>query len=104
MMTLEELTSWRVAAIEGKLPEPVRSGRWQPLRAGVVNLWEYDTAEVWYADGRMQLQGANESGKSTLMTLTTCSSSRARSPATTSTRWARTTSASAITSSPPTTP
>ena len=71
MMTLEELTSWRVAAIEGKLPEPVRSDRWQPLRAGVVNLWEYDTAEVWYADGRMQLQGANESGKSTLMTLTT---------------------------------
>lgn len=71
MMTLEELTSWRVAAIEGKLPEPVRSYRWQPLRAGVVNLWEYDTAEVWYADGRMQLQGANESGKSTLMTLTT---------------------------------
>lgn len=71
MMTLEELTSWRVAAIEGKLPEPVRSGRWQPLRAGVVNLWEYDAAEVWYADGRMQLQGANESGKSTLMTLTT---------------------------------
>jgi len=71
MMTLEELTSWRVAAIEGKLPEPVRSGRWQPLRAGVVNLWEYDTAEIWYADGRMQLQGANESGKSTLMTLTT---------------------------------
>jgi hypothetical protein len=49
MMTLEELTSWRVAAIEGKLPEPVRSGRWQPLRAGVVNLWEYDVAEVWYA-------------------------------------------------------
>jgi hypothetical protein len=71
MMTLEELMSWRVAAIEGKLPAPVRSGRWQPLRAGVVNLWEYDTAEVWYADGRMQLQGANESGKSTLMTLTT---------------------------------
>ena len=71
MMTLEELTSWRVAAIEGKLPEPVRSDRWHPLRARVVNLWEYDTAEVWYADGRMQLQGANESGKSTLMTLTT---------------------------------
>jgi len=71
MMTLEELTPWRVAAIEGSLPEPVRSDRWQPLRAGVANLWEYDAAEVWYADGRMQLQGANESGKSTLMTLTT---------------------------------
>jgi uncharacterized protein (TIGR02680 family) len=71
MTTIEELTSWRVAAIKGELPEPVRSDRWQPLRAGVVNLWEYDTAEVWYADGRMQFQGANESGKSTLMTLTT---------------------------------
>ena len=71
MTTLEELTSWRVAAITGHLPEPARSDRWQPQRAGVVNLWEYDAAEVWYADGRMQLQGANESGKSTLMTLTT---------------------------------
>jgi hypothetical protein len=71
MTTIEELTSWRVAAIEGKLPVPARSDRWQPQRAGVVNLWEYDAAEVWYADGRMQLQGANESGKSTLMTLTT---------------------------------
>jgi hypothetical protein len=69
--TIEELTSWRVAAIEGKLPAFARSDRWQPQRAGVVNLWEYDVAEVWYADGRMQLQGANESGKSTLMTLTT---------------------------------
>lgn len=59
------------AAAAGQLPEPGRSDRWQPLRAGVVNLWEYDAAEVWYADGRMQLQGANESGKSTLMTLTT---------------------------------
>jgi SbcC/RAD50-like, Walker B motif len=70
MTTIEELTSWRVAAIEGRLPDPARD-RWQPLRAGLVNLWEYDAAEVWYADGRMQLQGANESGKSTLLTLTT---------------------------------
>src|SRR5581483_5564272 len=70
-MTPEELTSWRVAAIEGNLPRPARVDRWQPQRAGVVNLWEYDAAEVWYADGRIQLQGANESGKSTLMTLTT---------------------------------
>jgi hypothetical protein len=71
MSTLEELTSWRVAAIEGKLPDSARNDRWQPVRAGLVNLWEYDAAEVWYADGRMQLQGANESGKSTLLTLTT---------------------------------
>jgi hypothetical protein len=66
-----DLTSWRDTIIRGGLPAPARSERWQPLRAGVVNLWEYDAAEVWYADGRLQLQGANESGKSTLMTLTT---------------------------------
>jgi hypothetical protein len=71
MTTIEDLTSWRVAAIEGRLPDSARADRWQPLRAGLVNLWEYDAAEVWYADGRMQLQGANESGKSTLLTLTT---------------------------------
>ncbi len=65
------LSEWRDAAGSGQLPAPSRSDRWQPLRAGLVNLWEYDTAEVWYADGRLQLQGANESGKSTLMTLTT---------------------------------
>jgi Putative exonuclease SbcCD, C subunit len=66
-----DLTSWRDTAVRGGLPRTARTERWQPLRAGVVNLWEYDAAEIWYADGRMQLQGANESGKSTLMTLTT---------------------------------
>jgi len=71
MMTPEELAAWRVAAITDELPSAGRADRWQPVRAGLVNLWEYDAAEVWYADGRMQLQGANESGKSTLMVLTT---------------------------------
>jgi Putative exonuclease SbcCD, C subunit len=71
MTTAAELASWRDAAVAGQLPAPARGERWQPLRAGVVNLWEYDAAEVWYSDGRLQLQGANESGKSTLMTLTT---------------------------------
>jgi uncharacterized protein (TIGR02680 family) len=66
-----DLTSWRDTVTSGGLPATVRTERWQPLRAGLVNLWEYDAAEVWYADGRLQLQGANESGKSTLMTLTT---------------------------------
>lgn len=66
-----DLVAWRDAAVRGTLPGPGRADRWQPLRAGIVNLWEYDTAEVWYADGRLQLQGANESGKSTLMTLIT---------------------------------
>lgn len=61
---------WREQAERGGLPVPERP-RWQPLRVGVVNLWEFDRAEAWFADGRLQLTGANESGKSTLMTLTT---------------------------------
>jgi hypothetical protein len=52
------------------LPEPTRADRWQLLRAGVVNLWEFDVAEYWLADGRGQFVGQNQSGKSTLMALT----------------------------------
>ncbi|HEX3750073.1 MAG TPA: SbcC/MukB-like Walker B domain-containing protein [Streptosporangiaceae bacterium] len=55
---------------EGLLPEPSRTDRWQLLRAGVVNLWEFDVAEYWLADGRGQFVGQNQSGKSTLMALT----------------------------------
>lgn len=65
-----DLTSWCAAATDADLPTPTRS-RWQQLRAGVVNLWEYDVAEYWFADGRAQLAGGNQSGKSTLMALTT---------------------------------
>lgn len=64
------LTAWCAAATDADLPTPTRS-RWQQLRAGVVNLWEYDVAEYWFADGRAQLAGGNQSGKSTLMALTT---------------------------------
>lgn len=66
----EDLRGWRQAATSGGLPNPCRD-RWQVLRSGVVNLWEFDVAEYWYADGRAQLVGANQSGKSTLMALTT---------------------------------
>lgn len=66
----EQLAAWRDAAASGALPTPALA-RWQPLRAGVVNLWEFDVAEYWFADGRAQFVGANQSGKSTLMALTT---------------------------------
>lgn len=64
------LAAWRDAATRGGLPEPTRV-RWQALRAGVLNLWEFDRAEYWFADGRAQFVGQNQSGKSTLMALTT---------------------------------
>ncbi|MGN7251438.1 SbcC/MukB-like Walker B domain-containing protein [Arthrobacter sp. SAFR-014] len=66
----ETLRAWRQAAISGGLPEPGRD-RWQQLRAGVVNMWEFDAAEYWTADGRAQFVGGNEQGKSTMMTMTT---------------------------------
>lgn len=47
---------WLGAALTARLPEPART-RWQPLRVGIVNLWEYDRAEFWFADGRLVLRG-----------------------------------------------
>ncbi|MGV1007212.1 MAG: SbcC/MukB-like Walker B domain-containing protein [Dermatophilaceae bacterium] len=67
----EDLLRWREAAVTGCLPTPWRTDRWQVLRAGVVNLWEFEQAEYWYADGWVQLTGRNETGKSSLMALTT---------------------------------
>ena len=66
-----QLSDWREAVIAGGLPAPSRADRWQVLRAGVLNLWEFEEAEYWYADGWVQLTGRNETGKSSLMALTT---------------------------------
>lgn len=68
--TDEQLAAWRDAVTTASLPKPARN-RWQVLRAGVVGLWEFDVAEYWFADGRAQFVGQNQSGKSTLMALTT---------------------------------
>lgn len=65
-----QLQQWRRAATTGGLPQPYLE-RWQPLRAGVVNLWEFNVEEYWYAGGWAQLMGRNETGKSSLMALTT---------------------------------
>jgi len=65
-----EPTEWLEAALGRGLPEPVLT-RWQPLRVGVVNLWEYDNAEFWFADGRMVLRGGNGAGKTKVLELTT---------------------------------
>jgi len=70
-MNEQALTYWLDAADRGGYPGPARGDRWQVLRAGVVSLWEFEQAEFWYADGWAQLSGSNETGKSTLMALTT---------------------------------
>jgi uncharacterized protein (TIGR02680 family) len=61
---------WLASAVSGGLPEPSRP-RWQPLRVGIVNLWEYDNAEFWFADGRLVLRGGNGAGKTKVLELTT---------------------------------
>ncbi|MER6993763.1 TIGR02680 family protein [Saccharopolyspora hirsuta] len=61
---------WLSAALAGELPEPGLL-RWQPLRVGIVNLWEYDQAEFWFADGRLVLRGGNGAGKTKVLELTT---------------------------------
>lgn len=40
-----------------------QSTRWQPLRAGIHNLWEYDDQRFLFHKGRLLLRGRNESGK-----------------------------------------
>jgi hypothetical protein len=51
-----------------ELPRPVRE-RFQPLRAGIVNLWQYDDQELAFHDGRLILRGENGSGKSKALEL-----------------------------------
>lgn len=47
----------------GELPVPTRE-RFQPLRAGILNLWQYDHQELRFHRGRLLLRGDNGSGKS----------------------------------------
>jgi uncharacterized protein (TIGR02680 family) len=51
------------------LPEPTRS-RWQPLRAGLVDIFYYDSEEFHFHDGRLLLRGNNGTGKSKVLALT----------------------------------
>ncbi|MQA77385.1 MAG: TIGR02680 family protein [Streptosporangiales bacterium] len=51
-----------------QLPTPVLE-RWQPLRAGLVDLFYYDSEEFWFRDGRLLLRGNNGTGKSKVLAL-----------------------------------
>jgi uncharacterized protein (TIGR02680 family) len=50
------------------LPVPARN-RWQPLRAGLVDLFFYDAEEFWFRDGHLLLRGNNGTGKSKVLAL-----------------------------------
>jgi uncharacterized protein (TIGR02680 family) len=50
------------------LPRPERA-RWQPLRAGLVDVFYYDQEEFRLRDGRLLLRGNNGTGKSKVLAL-----------------------------------
>ncbi len=52
----------------GPLPAPGRD-RFQPLRAGILNLWQYDRQVFRFEDGHLLLRGDNGSGKSKALEL-----------------------------------
>lgn len=41
----------------------------RPLRAGILNVWEYDDQEFWFSAGRLILRGQNTAGKSKALEL-----------------------------------
>ncbi|WP_194893227.1 TIGR02680 family protein [Catenulispora pinisilvae] len=51
------------------LPLPGRD-RWQPLRAGLIDVFYYDAEEFRFHDGRLLLRGNNGTGKSKVLALT----------------------------------
>lgn len=51
------------------LPGP-RAERFQPLRIGVVNVWQYDCQEWWLENGWLLLRGDNGAGKTKVLELT----------------------------------
>ncbi|MFS2291502.1 MAG: TIGR02680 family protein [Actinomadura sp.] len=51
------------------MPDPT-SERWKPLRAGLVDMFYYDTQEFPFHDGRLLLRGNNGTGKSKVLALT----------------------------------
>jgi uncharacterized protein (TIGR02680 family) len=65
-VTLLDLDSARTPA--PLLPAPSRE-RWQPLRAGLVDLFHYDYEEFHFRDGHLLLRGNNGTGKSKVLAL-----------------------------------
>ena len=49
-------------------PSPLKT-RWQPLRGGLVNLFQYEDQIFRYGNGRLLLRGNNGSGKSRVLAL-----------------------------------
>lgn len=57
-----------ITNLPGALPVPT-TDRWQPLRLGIRNIWQYDRTEFRFHRGRLILQGPNGAGKTKVLEL-----------------------------------
>ena len=58
--------TWASDILSGRLPHPLRE-RWQPQRAGLVNIFLFEDERFPFADGRLLLRGINATGKSRVL-------------------------------------
>ncbi len=65
--TREALSARKILA--GELPIPTGK-RWQPLRAGLMNLFLFEDERFPFAGGRLLLRGSNGTGKSRVLAMT----------------------------------
>jgi hypothetical protein len=67
-VTTQEASTAAAVSDATMAPVPLLQ-RWQPLRAGLVDLFYYDYQEFWFRDGRLMLRGNNGTGKSKVLAL-----------------------------------
>ncbi|WP_432095713.1 TIGR02680 family protein [Streptomyces sp. bgisy100] len=63
-MSITELPRPAAEPADGTAPGAPAGSRWQPSRAGIVNVWRYYDETFTFHDGRLLLRGPNGSGKS----------------------------------------
>lgn len=56
------------SAVRPSLPLPTRE-RWEPLRAGIIGVWQYPDQEFVFHRGRLILMGRNGAGKTKVLEL-----------------------------------
>jgi uncharacterized protein (TIGR02680 family) len=69
MVSSSDLTSSLAGILAGDPPTPSRD-RFQPLRLGLLGIWQYAEQQFSFHDGRLILHGRNGSGKTKVLEVT----------------------------------
>ncbi|HEX7659326.1 MAG TPA: TIGR02680 family protein [Pseudonocardiaceae bacterium] len=62
--------SARLRTLLAQQPPQPATGRFRPLRIGILGIWEYDEQQFSFCDGRLILKGRNGSGKTKVLEVT----------------------------------